>query len=97
MTDWSVFTQAVRNYEAFLFEYANKKKYKIKIIKHSKNNETFTEFLLKKTFEDPDKILQSINNIHLIEKQFDKNKQFLQTQKQNALDKYFNYFNNCVD
>ena len=35
MTDRSVFTQAVRNYETFLSEYANKKKYKINIIKHS--------------------------------------------------------------
>ena len=105
MTDWSIFTQTIRNYEAFLPEYANKKKYKINIIKHSKNNETSIEFSLNETFEqtDFDKILQSINEIdltetNLIEKQsFDKNKQFLWIKKQNVLNKYFNYFDNFVD
>ena len=102
MIDRSVFTQTVKNYEAFLFEYANKRKYKINIIRHSKNNETSTEFLLKKTFGNPDKILQSISEIDLIEtdfieKQFDKNKQFLRIKKQNVLNEYFNYFDNFVD
>ena len=105
MIDRSVFTQAVRNYEAFLPEYANKKKYKINTIKHSKNNETSTEFSLDGTSEqaDPDKVLQSISEIDLteadlIEKQlFDKDKQSLRIKKQNVLNEYFNYFDNFVD
>ena len=103
--DQSVFTQAVRNYEAFLFEYANKKKYKINTIEHSKDNKTSTEFSLDGAFEqtDFDKILQSISEIDLIEtdfikkQSFDKNKQSLRIKKQNVLNKYFNYFNNFVD
>ena len=69
MTDRSVFTQTVKNYKAFLSEYANKKKYKINIIEHSKNSETSTEFSLDRASEqaNPDKILQSINKIDLTE------------------------------
>ena len=97
--------QTIRNYEASLPEYANKKQYKIDIIRHSKNNETSTEFSLDGAFEqaNPDKILQSISEIDLteadlIEKQlFDKDKQFLRIKKQNVLNEYFNYFNNSVD
>ena len=72
MTNWSVFTWIIKNYEKFLLKYANKKKYKINIIEHSKNNETFTEFLFDETFEQTDfnKILQSINEIDLIETDF---------------------------
>ena len=105
MTDQSVFTWAIRNYEAILSEYANKKKYKINTIGHSKNNKTSTEFSLNEAFEqtDLDKVLQSIGEIdltetNLIEKQlFNKNKQSLRIKKQNILNKYFNYFNNSVD
>ena len=105
MIDWSVFTRAVRDYKAFLSEYANKKKYKIDTIRHSKDSETSIESSLNGASEqaDPDKILQSISEIDLteadlIEKQlFNKNKQFLQTKKQSVLNKYFNYFNNSAD
>ena len=105
MIDWSVFTQIIRNYETSLSEYANKKKYKISTIEHSKNSETLTEFSLNEAFEqaDPDKVLQSISEIDLtetdlIEKQlFDKNKQFLRIKKQNVSNEYFNYFDNFVD
>ena len=102
MTDRLVFTQTVRNYETSLFKYANKRKYKINIIKHSKNNETSTESSFNEAFENPDKILQSISEIDLteadfIEKQFNKNKQSLRIKRQNVLSEYFNYFNNFVD
>ena len=104
ITDRSVFTRTVRDYEAFLSEYANRRKYKINIIKHSKNSETFTESSFNKTFKqaDLDKILQSISEIDLIEtdfieKQFNKNKQSLWIKKQNILNEYFNYFDNFVD
>ena len=105
VTDRFVFTWAVRNYEAFLSEYANRKKYKINTIKHSKNSETLTEFSLNEAFKqtDSDKVLQSISEIDLTEtdliekKSFDKNKQFLWIRKQSVLNEYFNYFNNFVD
>ena len=105
MTNRSVFTWIIRNYETSLSEYANKRKYKINTIRHSKDNETFTESSFDETFEqaDPDKILQSISEIDLTEadlieeKLFDKGKQSLRIKKQNVLGEYFNYFDNSAD
>ena len=105
VTDRSIFTRAVRDYEASLPEYANRKKYKIGIIGHSKNSETSTEFSLNGASEQavPDKVLQSISEIDLtetdlIEEQlFDKSKQFLQIKKQSVSNEYSNYFDNFAD